>query len=342
MGSLKEIVDYAKDGCLNKNSRVLNVTHSDLDGIVSTINLVNYFENTNNFFYVQKNYNDVNEFFRDILFEGNCSFKNPDWVIITDLSIDESTVEECQQNGINLLILDHHPTAEHLNKFPYCHVDDSELRSGAEVVFNFLECMGASRNQENLKKLNHYTTLFDLGLCRDEKYKKFKVLDTMKSIPEMLNTLYFNCYNNKDHFIKRWKDGWSMFRPDEIEKIKYEQQVANDHIERIHEDGLVIDIADDKVLVLSSKCIVSVCEYFLVNKKKTLVLTYNFQKKKVSGRVHDDCKINIGKIFETLYRKTDFVTNGGGHGKAGGCNLNSNDNIDNFVQKVLKLCEYYE
>jgi len=341
MKNLSEIVEYAKSKGMTKDSRILNVTHFDLDGVVSVINLLNFFKKEN-VFYVQKSYHNVNEFFRDVLFKGNCSFRNPDFVIISDLSVEEEVVQECKDHGIELLILDHHQTAYDLNKYVNCHVDDTESKSGAEVVIDFLKEMGMeSPYMEALDKLNYYATMFDLHLCATPEHRKFDIEGVKKSIPEMLNILFFKDWD-KDDFIAKWLKGWRMFTKEELGVIKDDQRQANAHLKHVQETGNVVPLAEDKVMVLTEKHVVSISDHYIDNKGMNLVLIYNPQKQKMSGRVHENSKINIGKIFELLHEKKDYVTNGGGHEKAGGTSITANSHLQEFVKAIVTLAEYYE
>jgi oligoribonuclease NrnB/cAMP/cGMP phosphodiesterase (DHH superfamily) len=337
MKTIEGVVKLAKERGLTPKSRILNVTHTDLDGIVSTINLSNYVEEENNLFYVMKNYDNVNQFFTDVVFEGKCSFKNFDWILVTDISVEREVVLECRNRGINLLILDHHATAYHLNDLEECYVDETETLSGAEVTLVFLKEMGLSA--DHLDKLNRIATQFDLFTFKEDR--KFNVGGKKRALAEMLNTIFFKTFD-KDIFIKRWKNGWGKgFNKEEIEKIKTEYTDAATHIVNVEKSNLKVDLDENKVLILSNDFVVHVAEHFL-DKNKDLVLLFDPKRNKISGRVHDDSPIDIGKIFKMMKEKTEYLTNGGGHTKAGGCNITSGEHLEDFVEKVVKLANYYE
>jgi oligoribonuclease NrnB/cAMP/cGMP phosphodiesterase (DHH superfamily) len=198
--SLDILVKYANDRGINKKSRILNVTHVDLDGIVSTINLKNYF---NDVFFIQKNYDTVNEFFTEIVFKDKCVYKKPDFIIVTDISIKEEVIQECEERGINLLILDHHETAYSLNKFDNVYVDEGDELSGAGVTLEFIKKIGF--DSDKLDELNDIANQFDLFLFKKKpELRKFNILGKKRSLAEMLNTVYFKSSFDKEDFIERW------------------------------------------------------------------------------------------------------------------------------------------
>jgi len=336
---MNDVVEFAKRHGINKNSRILNITHIDLDGIVSTINLKNFFDDV---FYVQLNYDKINQYFKNVIFEDKCTFKNPDFIFITDISIEEEVLKEAEKRGHVVVILDHHETAYHLNKYENCYVDEGDMLSGAGVTLEFIKKIGY--NGEHLDKLNKIANEYDLFLFKKfPELRKFTVKGKKRSLAEMLNTLYFK-FRNKDEFIGRWFDGWGDgFMQYEIDLIKQEQEEANKYLSGIvGNPSLEIKLADNKYLILKNYHIMSLGEYYLDEKQLDLLIMYDHKRQKFSGRVNDKANINIGKIFQMLNTKYDFVSNGGGHEKAGGGNITSNDHLEKFVDSVVKLCSYYE
>jgi oligoribonuclease NrnB/cAMP/cGMP phosphodiesterase (DHH superfamily) len=337
--SLEKVIQYAKERGITSRSRILNITHVDLDGIVSTINLKNHF---NEVFFVQKNYDAINEYFTDVIFKNRCTFKKPDFIIVTDISLKEEVVEECKERGINLLILDHHETAYNLNKYENVYVDEGDELSGAGVTLEFIK--GIGYKSDKLDKLNDIANQFDLFIFkRRPELRKFKVHGKPRSLAEMLNTLYFKSNYDKEDFIGRWMDGWGKgFTKFEVQRVKDEQKEALENLESIvGNPGIEVHLDEDKVLILNNKFIVYTGEHYLDVENKQMVIFYNPEKMKFSGRVNDNSNINIGKIFQTLAKKFDFVGNGGGHEKAGGGNLLGNDHLEKFIESVVKLAQYY-
>jgi oligoribonuclease NrnB/cAMP/cGMP phosphodiesterase (DHH superfamily) len=341
MKSMDEIVEYALSNGFSEKSRIFNVTHSDLDGIVSTINIFNYVDDPQDVFYVQKIYDNINELFTEILFKDNCSFKKIDFVLATDISVDEGIIEECEKRDIKLIVLDHHETAYHLNKYTNCYVEEDKAHSGAEVTLEFLKLCGMTTKK--LDKLNKVATQFDLFLFKTPELRKYKIGGMDVSLAEMFNTLYFKTPYVKDSFIKRWEDGWGKgFNEKEVELIKSEYESAKSHILKVDNSKLKVQLEDNKLLILAYDYIVHTGNYYLDEKDYDLILFFNTDKCKLSARVSDTSPINIGKILETINKKFDYLSNGGGHAKAGGCNLTTCDRLDEVVCNIVKLSEFYE
>lgn len=337
---MKDTVQYAKRHGISKNSRILNITHIDLDGIVSTINLKNYFRDV---FYVQTNYDKINDYFRNVIFKDNCSFKNPDFIFVTDISIEDEVLLEAEKRGIKVIVLDHHETAYGLNKYENCYVDEGDVLSGAGVVLQFIKELGYK--DAKLDKLNEIANDYDLFLFKKKpELRKFTIKGKKRSLAEMLNTLYFNVGFEKEGFVERWMDGWQQgFTKFEIDLIKNEQEDANTFMKTvIGNPSIEVKLAENKYLILKSHHIMSMAEYYLDEKGLDLVIFYDPKRQKFSGRVNDNAKINIGKIFKLLNNKYEFISNGGGHEKAGGGNMKSNEHLETFVDSVVKLCAFYE
>jgi oligoribonuclease NrnB/cAMP/cGMP phosphodiesterase (DHH superfamily) len=338
---LKEVIKYAVDNGINPESKIINITHVDLDGIVSTINLMNYFDEV---FYVQKNYDGINQYFTDIIFKDNHVIKDPDFIIVTDISVTEEVIKGCEERGLKLIILDHHETAYELNKFGNVYVDEGEELSGAGVTLEFIKGLGYE--SDKLDKINDIANQFDLFIFKNRPelgLRKFDVMGKKLSLAEMLNTVFFNSGWEKDNFIERWFDGWGKgFNAEEIEIIKKDRQSTLDQIEKVVGSKKEVKLSKNKVLVLEYQCMIGVAEYYMDEENFDLVVFFDTERNKFSGRVKEGSKINIGKIFKLLHEKFEWVDNGGGHEKAGGGNIKSIKHLDELIENIVKLAEYYE
>ena len=339
MKTIDDIVQYAKDKGFNENSRVLNVTHSDLDGMVSTINLKKIVKEEN-FFYVKKNYMNVNDFFNETLFKDNCLFKNIDFVIITDLSVTEDIVEEFEHRQETLIILDHHNTAYELNKFENCFVDETETKSGADVTLEFIKGLGY--NKTDLDRLNKIATQFDLFTFKNDECRNISMAGRKRSFAELLNTISF--WLKDDVFIERWKDGWGKgFNKDEIQYLKDNYQRAEAHIQKVENStNLKAQLDKKKILILSQEFLNHVSDYYLDDKGNDMVLMLKPENGKISGRVNDNSNIDIGKIFQLIRDKYDYIESGGGHPKAGGCHLKDLEKLDFIIEMIVKLSDHFD
>jgi uncharacterized protein len=117
-------------------------THTDLDGVSCAILAKIAFGEDIDIEYV--NYNDVNE--KISYFLHNTYLLNYERVFITDISVNEE-ISELINNAYNnyyknIKLLDHHKTAESMNKYDWAEVitETSETRkeSGTSLFYNFL------------------------------------------------------------------------------------------------------------------------------------------------------------------------------------------------------------
>ena len=94
MKSLETVAEYAKSKGFNRESRVLQISHKDLDGIVSVINMFNYI-NPLHLKFTSKSYHNVDKYVHeDVLMNKNVVGKfRPDFVILTDISIKEKVAD---------------------------------------------------------------------------------------------------------------------------------------------------------------------------------------------------------------------------------------------------------
>lgn len=111
-------------------------THTDLDGIGCAVLAKLAFGDNVDITYC--NYDDVNQ---KVTYFFNTNLSNE--CHITDISIDAELAEKIDAFNVNVQLLDHHPTALHLNKFDWCFIpeedDSTEIKtSGTELYYNWL------------------------------------------------------------------------------------------------------------------------------------------------------------------------------------------------------------
>ncbi len=183
---------------INRNSKILNISHRDLDGIGCRIVLSNYFDSVVS---IESNYEEINEIVSQI------NFNNYDAVIITDISPDEKLIQDCD----NLILIDHHDTAIHLHdpeNFRFVYEGDS----GTMMTKQFLEhvfSMSLSYLDEIVYLINDY----DMWIHNDKRSK-------------LLNLLYYRYWG--DGFFKRFFDGHIQFTNDEKEFFIVKEKLFND------------------------------------------------------------------------------------------------------------------
>ena len=123
----------------DKRKKVLVFHHSDLDGMgVKFIGVKVAISKDMPYETYNCNYHTVNDLvFRNV----SRQLKYIDTIIIGDISVDEDTAEildEWQEKyGFNLILRDHHATAEYLNKYDWAHVAEFD-ESGVPYCGTYL------------------------------------------------------------------------------------------------------------------------------------------------------------------------------------------------------------
>lgn len=118
-------------------SRIKLFSHTDLDGYGCNIVMKALGINVDE---TNINYGEINEVVQDYI--QNRIYKNYDITFITDISINEEVAKLIDNTkDLTVILLDHHPTAEWLNKYEWACVtvnNTLEKTSGTEMLFNYL------------------------------------------------------------------------------------------------------------------------------------------------------------------------------------------------------------
>ena len=151
----------------SKTNKVLLLTHNDEDAAGAEIVCRNVFSNI-----TVKNFSN-NEMSKGILTEvqDNANSNEFDLIIIADISCNEEDAVEVNKvvNNCNIVLLDHHPTAVHLNKYKWAKVESGLLNdsfmvswykdvdktkahsSGASLVYDYLDYNNLIKSNNKLK-----------------------------------------------------------------------------------------------------------------------------------------------------------------------------------------------
>jgi oligoribonuclease NrnB/cAMP/cGMP phosphodiesterase (DHH superfamily) len=124
--------------------KILNITHTDLDGFGCNLALVKHYGKDN--VHLEKcGYNNVNGTLYKYLKEGD--HRRYDRIYITDISISEKMATWVEgEFKDKVVLIDHHPTAEFLTKYDWATVETHDLNgvaiSATKLVSNYLgiEC----------------------------------------------------------------------------------------------------------------------------------------------------------------------------------------------------------
>lgn len=131
----------------NNGEVVINVTHTDLDGVGCAIISNAKYRKVN---VIYADYNNVNERVNealDMIADFDIALDMVTF-IISDISVDATTAERLNSlymNGMALILADHHKTAEWLNVYPWATVK-SEEHSGTSLLYELLEYPSFAKN----------------------------------------------------------------------------------------------------------------------------------------------------------------------------------------------------
>lgn len=133
-------------------------THTDLDGIGCAILAKLAFGDNVDIEYC--NYDDINENVLNYLNNNDDSLSN---IYITDIRVNEDVAKLLDERG-GVCLLDHHPTALELNKYPWCKVMVEDLNgvktSGTKMFYHWLGINGCLSDElESNESLGKFAEL---------------------------------------------------------------------------------------------------------------------------------------------------------------------------------------
>lgn len=176
----------------NKELKVLNFTHIDLDGATSAIVVSNYYGESN-VRVEQINYTQEIDALNKII-ELKDEF---DCVVFTDFT--PYNIMDIKAVGIPVLVLDHHKSVEKFNN-PNENIFIDTRFCGAKVAFNYYYPQG----NDKLKELVDITNDYDLFTLEDERSLQFN---------HLMHTYGF------DVFVNRFMNGDIELMPLEVAEI---------------------------------------------------------------------------------------------------------------------------
>lgn len=304
----------------NPSVKVLNVTHTDLDGCVSAIVMKNTFGNTT---VIQGNYTGTKEY--DQCIEGiKANAPQCDIIVFTDFCPDAGMMKVVHETGKPFLILDHHKTAINM-------VDQTDPHG--VFVFDTNKC-GALLSHDYMSKfanLSHLDLLCKVTDDHDRWLRK------MIPLSDELNTLFAEY--GFDTFLDKFKDGMS-----DDAFTESDRKVIGDHNSRVMDyfdhtvksdlphNGILIHLVPDE----TGNTYQSDLNVLLQNKYDWIV--FYTDPDEVGGQAKLSFRssmpdIDLGATLQSMGR------GGGGHPGAGGQSLPPEDVdefIKQFVQKVFK------
>lgn len=274
---------------LDQNSKILNLTHYDLDGLSCSIVLKNYFKNV---VFIAENYTTLAYTINKLKDKTYKSIYDYDAVFITDIypEKDISVLDDLD----NIIMLDHHAVNSLHDPNNSMYVIDNKC--GALLTKLFIE----KTFNVDLSYLDKFISIvndYDLWI---HEYKKSKCVN------EIFYKLGHQAFINR--FIKgdiKFTNDEKLFLIDRNNKLK----MAWDELELIELDNIngcffyafefVNDLADRAM------------------KDENFDIVFIKTKNTISVRTSLD-NIDLGKLFKEMGI-------GGGHAKAAGINITSTD-----------------
>lgn len=296
-------------------------SHTDLDGYGCNLIMKILFDNEADC--ENLNYDTVNE--RILEFINTEEYKEYELIYITDISVNEEVAkvidDKVNNEKLNIMLLDHHPTALYLNKYEWVTVDierDGEKTSGTRMLYDFCEeAIKIIANDGIINKNDFFNLIenirkYDTWLWK-EKYNDIK--------PKQLNDLFYLL--GADRFIDNLLRG-----------VRFATNVVDDFIE---DNKLLLELQQEKIDKYISKKNKEIIQYNIDGYNVGVVFAEQFQSelgnklsemnpqydlivmigdKTISYRTVKD-NINCGEIAKLF--------GGGGHPKASGSQITVED-----------------
>lgn len=287
----------------NRNLRILNITHCDLDGGVAGIVVKRFYEDCTTYpmsygkFRGEQAVKYINE--------NRMKF---DAVVFTDFSpID--FLDAFNELNIPYLILDHHESA-------------LPLSNPAEGKYIITKCCGAmlaykyyvrkAPELECLKELVELANDYDMWLHKDVRSR-------------LLNTIYW-CYYGFEAFYNRFKKGFNGFNDWE----KGELRKAHNQFKKLWDDLPLTDLPHNGCLCTTST-LMSEISLQLEKEGYKWFIIYNDFTHRFHLRSRLD-NVDFAKICANDLKR------GGGHSKAAACECNP-DEVESLTKAVVAAVE---
>ena len=288
-------------------------THTDLDGVGCYIALVMAGYDVD---VTYCSYDDVNDKVSDIL----CDHLAYDRILITDISVNEDVANKLDLIDYKVNLIDHHATAEWLNRYEWANVvssDEKGKTSGTSMVYDIF-CKGSDNMSldDFIEKVRRYDTW------------EWKNIYNDKSAAD-LNALFYLLGKEvfASEMIGKLSKEESVFSDFDKKLLRINEAAKKEYIDKkisklafaklsIYDVGIVI--ADSNVSELGN----AICETY-EDLDMAMIISHN----SISLRSIKD-NIDVGKVAKLF--------NGGGHKSAAGIPIESSD-IIKFAKKIMPL-----
>ncbi|MFW6272860.1 MAG: DHHA1 domain-containing protein [bacterium] len=283
---------------LNQNSKILSISHNDMDGVGCQIVLGNVFKNIT---YVNIDFKSVDADLRKI------DYKNYDYVFITDIHPDK---EETLNISNNIILLDHHDSAKRLHN----------VKKKRFIYTKKCATILTKRFVENLFdiKLEHLDWLCTIINDYDMWIHEYP-------LSKRLNLLFYKYFETE--FRNRFFDGVTKLKQKELYYVMYHEEKLQEKINELE----VYDLEKVKVaVIIVSDYLNDLCDYLLRKKDYRVIIALNKKNKSISLRGNVE-KLHLGNLLNELQL-------GGGHKNAAGlkkCYLEMLNEYVNVLEDIF-------
>lgn len=285
---------------LNRNNRILSLSHKDLDGVGCSIVLQNIYKNIE---FKSLKYGEVDSFLKTV------NFKNYDCVILTDISPEHIETFDLSDK---IFLLDHHETAVKYH-CPEKNRLINTKNSASVFVKEFFEKL-FNLDFYYLNDLISIIDDFDLWKLQDPRSKFF-------------NELYFKMYESD--FRRRFGNGNTKLTQEEIDYVLQRKKEFN----KLYENLDIYEFDSiNACFVISTNFINDICHKLMEEKGYQLTICINPKSRSCSVRTKEDC-LDVGKVLEILGL-------GAGHKKSAGFRLLENEEPSTKIDMIEKYLYY--
>jgi oligoribonuclease NrnB/cAMP/cGMP phosphodiesterase (DHH superfamily) len=276
---------------MKKDLKILNITHGDLDGVVSAIVLCNVFDNVTT---VPVSYNDLDNVIFGIGVNNDYDYDSFDVIFTTDINLNKKHINHIKS------ITSHHIHCDH-------HQDDDGIHNGKNIIVDHSQC-GAAVTKDFVEfnfgaKLDHLDYLVQVT----DDYDRW-IHNIMWSKP--LNYLFemYGFSEFKEKFMHGF-DPKKITQPEATYLTKV-NDATNEFWKSVKKTMILSDESRVAVIYATTKYINDMADKVLRSKEYDVDMVYaiNLKNFKCSVRTHLD-DFNAGIFFTRL----DV---GGGHPKA--------------------------
>ena len=291
------------------------ITHRDLDGSGCAIVIKSL--TVEDIDVTHCSYNNVDE----ITLEAIKNHKMYSKIYITDISVSETVAKELDKIKGKVVLIDHHPTAEWLNKYDWAtvQIEQEEGKAcGTTLVYKYL-------TQEN-KLVNPSMELFTELVRRFDTWEWVEKYNDEAA--KKLNDLFYikgiECF--MEDMIEKLSNNYPIFSNAEITFLDWRQKEIDRYIDGKNKDLIVTKILDYKAGIVFADNHISE----LGNKLSTLNPDLDFiaiiKQKTVSYRTTKE-NVDLTKVAKYF--------GGGGHPKASGSQIDQKY-IYKFTDELFK------